>query len=337
MSAIVLGFDTSCYTTSAAAVSITGEVIASARKLLPVAAGERGLRQSEMVFLHTRQMPEVVGEIREAVRGMRIAAVCASARPRDDKDSYMPAFHVGDALAHSLSALLGVPCFDSTHQRGHFRAALHGSGLNAEKYLALHLSGGTTDLILMDRERLMVLGGSLDLHAGQLIDRTGVMLGLGFPAGPRLEELAKRGHGRSLLGVNMDDNDLCCHMSGAETRVKQWIADQSRSAEDIAAEVFDFLARTVTRMISGGCEASGARNVLITGGVASSLLFREMLAARVQKQRCKARLFFGAPEFSGDNAVGVALIGADRYRNLTGNGNADCKTAGIDEKRGERS
>ena len=109
MTKVVIGLDTSCYTTSAAAVTVDGEVIASCRKLLPVQEGKRGLRQSEMVFIHTKQLPERMEELAEKIRGMEIAAVCASARPRDDEESYMPAFHVGDAQARSLAALLGVP------------------------------------------------------------------------------------------------------------------------------------------------------------------------------------------------------------------------------------
>lgn len=141
---VVIGIDTSCYTTSAAAVTLEGEVILSSRQLLPVKTGDCGLRQSEMVFHHTRQLPERIRQVAEAVGEDHIAAVCASARPRDDEDSYMPAFHVGDAAAQSISALLRVPCFASTHQRGHIYAARVDSGIPAGDLLAVHLSGGTT-------------------------------------------------------------------------------------------------------------------------------------------------------------------------------------------------
>ena len=165
MTRVVVGLDTSCYTTSAAAVTVDGEVIASCRKLLPVPEGKRGLRQSEMVFIHTKQLPERMEELAEQIRGMEIAAVCASARPRDDEASYMPAFHVGDAQARSLAALLGVPCFASTHQRGHVRAAMVDSGVAPGNLLAVHLSGGTTEVLSLIDDKLTLLGGTLDLHA----------------------------------------------------------------------------------------------------------------------------------------------------------------------------
>ena len=314
MTRVVIGLDTSCYTTSAAAVTVDGEVIASCRKLLPVPEGKRGLRQSEMVFIHTKQLPDRMEELAEKIRGMEIAAVCASARPRDDEESYMPAFHVGDAQARSLAALLGVPCFASTHQRGHVRAAMVDSGVRPGDLLAVHLSGGTTEVLSLIGDRLTLLGGTLDLHAGQVVDRTGVALGLPFPAGPHLEELARRGHSEARLPANLADGDLHCHFSGAETQIQRWIANDTLPQEDIAAEVYDLLARTVARMVTAAAKQSGVRQVLIAGGVASSALFRELVRERIAKRDRGLHVCFGRPEFSGDNAVGAALIGADLLR-----------------------
>ena len=314
MTRVVIGLDTSCYTTSAAAVTVDGEVIASCRKLLPVPEGKRGLRQSEMVFIHTKQLPDRMEELAEKIRGMEIAAVCASARPRDDEESYMPAFHVGDAQARSLAALLGVPCFASTHQRGHVRAAMVDSGVRPGDLLAVHLSGGTTEALSLIGDRLTLLGGTLDLHAGQVVDRTGVALGLPFPAGPHLEELARRGHSEARLPANLADGDLHCHFSGAETQIQRWIANDTLPQEDIAAEVYDLLARTVARMVTAAAKQTGVRQVLIAGGVASSALFRELVRERIAKRDRGLHVCFGRPEFSGDNAVGAALIGADLLR-----------------------
>ena len=137
----------------------------------------------------------------------------------------MPAFHVGDAQARSLAALLGVPCFASTHQRGHVRAAMVDSGVAPGNLLAVHLSGGTTEVLSLIDDKLTLLGGTLDLHAGQVVDRTGVALGLPFPAGPHLEALARKGHSEARLPANLADGDLSCHFSGAETRAQQWIAN----------------------------------------------------------------------------------------------------------------
>lgn len=313
---VVIGLDTSCYTTSAAAVTEDGQVIASCRKLLPVAEGERGLRQSEAVFIHVRQLPERMEELAQKITGMEIAAVCVSRRPRDDDESYMPVFQVGDAQGRALAAMLGVPCFASTHQRGHVAAASVDSGIAPGDLLAVHLSGGTTELLCLQGDALTLLGGTLDLHAGQFVDRTGVALGLPFPAGPYLEELAVQGHAEARLPVSMTDGDLHCHFSGAESQVQRWIKADALPPEDIAREVYDLLARTICRLVVAGAEKTGVRQVLIAGGVASSKLFRELVTQRIRKKDAELRVCFGRPEFSGDNAVGTALIGAQKLREM---------------------
>lgn len=318
MTRVVIGLDTSCYTTSAAAVTTEGRLVASCRKLLPVAQGERGLRQSEAVFTHVRQLPERMEELASHIRGMQIAAVCVSAKPRDEDESYMPVFQVGDAQGRALAAMLGVPCFASTHQRGHIAAARLDSGAQPGDLLAVHLSGGTTELLALRNDALTLLGGTLDLHAGQLVDRAGVAMGLPFPAGPHLEKLAVQGNAKALLPVSMERDDLCCHLSGAETQVQRWLASGVMSKEDIAREVYDLLARTVCRMITAGAEKTGIDQVLIAGGVASSALFRQMLTERVRKKRPSLHVYFGKPELSGDNAVGAALLGAEKLRQMEG-------------------
>ena len=319
MRQVVVGLDTSCYTTSAAAVTADGQVVASCRKLLPVKLGERGLRQSEGVFIHVRQLPERLEELREFIRGDEIVAVCASSRPRDEEESYMPVFQVGDAQARGLAAMLGVPCFSSTHQRGHVAAAMVDSGIAPGDLLALHLSGGTTELLSLRGEALSLLGGTLDLHAGQVVDRVGVALGLPFPAGPHLEKLALQGHAEARLPVSMAEGGLRCHLSGAESQAQRWIASGALSVEDIAMEVYDLLARTVARLILAGAAKTGIRQVLIAGGVASSALFRRLVTERIRKGDRGLRVCFGKPEYSGDNAVGAALIGARKYREMMEN------------------
>ena len=309
MSRTVLGLDTSNYRTSVALVSEEGKVLLNYRELLPVKAGERGLRQNEAVFAHLRLLSSAEEALRQAA-GETVAAVAASTAPRDGADSYMPVFMAGASFGRLMAAALGVPFIGTTHQRGHLAAAAAGTELeHADEYLALHLSGGTTDLLEVREESITQIGGSLDLHAGQLVDRAGVAMGLSFPAGPELEKMAENGTGGGLLGCSMSKGDLFCHLSGAESQVQRWIADGSIPQRNIAMEIYDLLARTVARMLCAGAEKSGFRQALVTGGVASSPLFRRMLLRRTDTRRNAPRIVFGQPEMSGDNAVGVALIG----------------------------
>ena len=315
MSITVLGLDTSNYRTSAALVDEDGTVLMNYRKLLPVPSGERGLRQNEAVFAHLRQLNEAADTLREAAKGT-IAAVAASLSPRDGSESYMPVFMAGASFGRLTAAALGVPFIGTTHQRGHLAAAKSGTELDrAENYLALHLSGGTTDLLEVHGAGIAQIGGSLDLHAGQLVDRAGVAMGLGFPAGSELEMLALQGNSRGLLGCSMSDGDLTCHFSGAESQVQRWIKEGKVNREDTAREIYDVLARSTARMLAAGAEKTGLDSALVTGGVASSQLFRMMLVQRITARRSSLKIVFGQPEMSGDNAVGVALIGLKEIQN----------------------
>ena len=313
----VLGFDTSNYRTSVAAVTLEGEILVNHRELLPVSNGERGLRQSDAVFAHIRQLRNCENKLRRSLRNAQIAAVAASTKPRDAAQSYMPVFQAGHTAGSLLAAALNVPFFETTHQRGHLAAALQSTVLeHTDRLLAVHLSGGTTDLLAMDGETLTQIGGSADLHAGQLVDRAGVEMGLDFPAGEELEQLAVRGRCEGRLGCSMENGGLICHLSGAETRVGQWIREGNMPREDIAREIYDLLARTLIRMLQAGAEKTEFRNALVTGGVAASGLLRQMLQERRKKARNCPEIIFGRPEMSGDNAVGVALIGAKRLKTM---------------------
>ena len=315
MSRMILGLDTSNYRTSVALVSEKGEILLNFRELLPVPAGERGLRQNEAVFAHLRNLSAAEEQLRQAAKGT-VAAVAASMAPRDGEDSYMPVFMAGASFGRLTAAALGVPFIGTTHQRGHLAAAKAGTELEeAEDYLALHLSGGTTDLLDVRGHSVTQIGGSKDLHAGQLVDRAGVAMGLPFPAGPEMEKLAREGYGEGMLGCSMSDGDLTCHFSGAESQVQRWVREEAIPREQIAREIFDLLARTISRMLCAGAQKTGFRKALVTGGVASSDLFRNMLWQRSKQRHGAPRIVFGKPEMSGDNAVGVALIGLNSIRN----------------------
>lgn len=309
----VLGIDTSCYTTSAALVSLDGVMLSSSRRLLEVGEGERGLRQSQALFQHVKNLPQMIDSAMSEASGAQVVAVCASVRPRPGEDSYMPVFRAGESQARAAASLLRVPFYPVSHQQGHVRAAMVDSGIDsAQPFLALHLSGGTTEVLLCRDGTLDLVGASMDLHAGQLVDRLGVRMGLPFPAGPQLERMAIRAQPQGLIGVSVKGTNCC--LAGAENKAVHLLQAGALSQEQVAAEVFDFLCRTFERLIGAACDATGARQALLAGGVASSMLLRERLIARSRKTRLACRLCFARPELSGDNAVGVALLGADALR-----------------------
>ena len=307
---VCLGIDTSCYTTSVACAN-EKSIVFFRGTMLSVPLGGRGLRQSDGLFQHVKQLPGLLSELFANVDRSAIRAVAVSAAPTSRGDSYMPVFLAGLSQAESLASALSVPLIRIDHQCGHIRAALYGNEalLDAERFLAAHVSGGTTDLLLVEPHRdapyrIEPIGTSTDLHAGQFVDRVGVALGLPFPAGRGLEMLAGNASARSVKLPSAVDGTNCS-LSGAESAAQRLIG--AVPDEELAFGVYDCLARTLSKMFAAAAARFGDLPVLVCGGIASSAILRTLL-----KKRFRGRLYFGRPEFSSDNAVGVALLGADR-------------------------
>lgn len=299
-----LGLDTSNYTTSVAFCSQTGEVLQE-KHLLPVKTGEMGLRQSDAVFHHVRQLPEMTEKL-FAHGALDVTAVAASDRPQQKDGSYMPCFLVGAGAARELGALLHIPVHFFTHQQGHVAAALYGAdklSLIHEPFLAFHVSGGTTDALLVRPDATCgiaceVVAHSLDLKAGQLIDRVGGMLGLPFPAGPALEKLALEAPQEKLPKASMDG--ACCHLSGVQNQCET-LLKKGASPAAVARFCLSSVEAALTAMTETLLTTYGDLPLLFAGGVMSNSLLREHLTARFGGN-------FAPPAFSADNAVGIAVL-----------------------------
>ena len=296
---ICLGLDTSNYTTSAA--WFDGTAGENQGRLLEVAQGALGLRQSDALFQHVKRLPEVFHAL-GALRG--VGAVGASTRPRAVEGSYMPCFLAGEGHGRVLADALGVPFVSVSHQQGHLAAAAWSAGrtdLLDAPMLAWHLSGGTTELLLVTPQgwnvRAERIGGSSDISAGQLIDRTGVLLGLPFPAGKGVDALSLRAEGGRGFPVRLDGLDFS--LSGMENKVKQ-LAAQGRPEAEIARFAVDTVTDVVCRATRAAQALHPGLPVLCSGGVASNTLLRQVLKG------CGA--CFAQPRYSTDNAMGVAIL-----------------------------
>ena len=310
-----LGLDTSFYTTSAAAVDLSGRLLAAQRALLPVPRGERGLRPQEGVFLHVQALPDLLAKVLEEVRQTgapaRPRAVAASVRPLPQPESYLPVFRVSEGFGRSLAAAWQVPFLGTTHQEGHLMAGVWSAGMPLdESFVAVHLSGGTTEFLdavpTPGGFSLRRLGEAKDLHVGQFIDRIGVALGLPFPAGPSLEALAAEGTpGPAVIPSHAEDASLS--FSGPEACALRLLAQGVRPA-DLACGVQVCVARSVEKALRWSLRSTGRRRALVVGGVAANGFLRRELADRIG-EGLEAELYFAKPELSTDNAVGVALLG----------------------------
>ncbi|MBR4017460.1 MAG: DNA-binding protein [Oscillospiraceae bacterium] len=298
----VIGFDTSNYTTSIAYYNGSSGVNCS--QLLPVAQGELGLRQSDAVFHHTKSLPVLSGRLFSDIAIDEITAIGVSTRPRAVEGSYMPCFMVGYSHAKLLSDILGVPIVECSHQQGHIAASLWSASrldLMDTPHIAWHLSGGTTELLLVEPEgetvRCTRIGGTSDISAGQLIDRAGQMLGLSFPAGKELDAVSQQSDTNDLFRVKCNDSTFS--LSGVQNKVSEYYKKTNNIA-DTARYTLRCVSYAVYTVTEQALMKYSDLPVVFSGGVASNSILRETLKP--------LNPVFAQPQFSTDNAMGVAVI-----------------------------
>lgn len=307
-----LGIDTSNYTTSLALCDENGTVVHT-RKLLPVKNGQLGLRQSDAVFHHVQQLSDLAKEIFAECDVKSIAAVGASVKPRDVEGSYMPCFTVGKMLAQVISSMLKIPFYEFSHQCGHIMAAVNSAerhDILKRPFIAFHVSGGTTEGIFVepDEQRIIraaLAAKTLDLNAGQIIDRTGLMLGLKFPCGIELERLACGFNGDVKVRPVIKGTDCC--LSGVENKAAEMIKN-GEPKEKIAYYVLKFVGCTIAQMRDRLTAKYGDIPVLFAGGVMSDILIRKWLGGSENSVFCSS-------EFAADNAAGIAVLTKKRNEN----------------------
>ena len=305
--ALVLGIDTSNYTTSCALYNTDINSVVQKKQLLPVKHGECGIRQSDAVFHHTRQLPALLEVLLEEVQD-KVDAVSVSTTPRRCEGSYMPCFTVGEGVARAVSAVSDIPVYFNSHQEGHIAAALYSAGkldLIGNRFLAFHVSGGTTEGIIVDYNKQDVLSCRIvaktsDLNAGQLIDRTGVMLGLAFPCGKELEKLAFEYNEPIKVKPVLKGTDCC--LSGFQNKLRD-IFNTTNDKNMTAAYALAYVEASVAKMTEEVFNLYGSMPVVFAGGVMSNSIIRNSLEK-------KFNAFFAEPEFSCDNAAGTAVLGS---------------------------
>ncbi len=313
---IILGIDTSNYTTSVAAITVGGGLVANIKRPLTVKAGECGLRQADAVFAHIKNLPSAMQELKEHIDGKEILAVSVSERPRNQEGSYMPCFLSGVAVAEGIASALGVDLYRVSHQCGHLMAGIYSSNryeLIERSFGAMHISGGTTELLLCKYGEngfdATIVGGTKDLNAGQVIDRVGVKMGLSFPAGPMVEKLALEYQDKPIN--RRPSTDGCfLNLSGLEN-IAEKLYEDTLDKNAVAHFVLRYLGRGIVEICQKFLEEYGDMPMLFAGGVMSNSIIKEMIDGAIKDSS------FAEPSLSSDNAVGVAALGLLRYKNNT--------------------
>lgn len=276
------------------------------KKLLPTPPGALGLRQSDAVFAHVQQLGGLAARL-FAENAPELSGVGVSVFPRRAEGSYMPCFLVGQMSAQLVSSAMGVPLYTFSHQEGHIAAALYSAGrldLIKRRFIAFHLSGGTTDALLVEPGepffKITPVACSLDLKAGQAVDRVGLMLGLKFPCGPQLTELALQCGEKIKVRPTMKGADCC--LSGIENRCRR-LLDEGKAPEYIALYCLKSIEAALEGMTCALLERYGELPLLYAGGVMSNVIIRRQFETKYGG-------IFAQPQFSSDNAAGIAVLAA---------------------------
>ena len=299
------GIDTSNYTTSTAIYDAGTGTIRMEKRLLPTAPGALGLRQSDAVFAHIKQLGIIAEELFKKEGSASFAAAGVSAFPRREEGSYMPCFLVGETVMQVFSAANGIPLYRFSHQEGHIAAALYSAGKldwMKQPFLAFHLSGGTTDALLVTPGEpifcIRHVGGSLDLKAGQAVDRVGLMLGLSFPCGPQLSALAESWTEPVKVKAVLRGTD--CSLSGIENKCAAFLRE-GRPAAYVARYCLEAVRAALSGMTGALSREYGKLPLLYAGGVMSSSIIR-----REMEEEWNG--VFAEPQYSSDNAAGIAVL-----------------------------
>ena len=311
----ILGIDTSNYKRSIAVTDKQLNIICDLRRFLRVKQGERGLRQSDALFQHIKNLPELIEEMGIS-GGCRFEAIAYSSKPRPAEGSYMPVFLAGESFARSLASVMGIPALAFSHQEGHIEAIKSFSGLRSRKQiLACHFSGGTSELLkAADNSRgydIEIIGGSRDIAFGQVIDRAGVLMGMSFPSGEEMDKAAMNAAASSKLLTPIKVRDAWLNLSGTDTQMKRIITDgMYEDRECLIRELFEKTADAMVRMAAQGSEKTGIRDIIMAGGVTSSSFIRRRVSDALNAMNINAE--FDDRGLAQDNAVGIAILGGRR-------------------------
>ena len=221
---------------------------------------------------------------------------------------------VGAGMGRALALALGVPAIGVHHLEGHLLSPLISDTPPAFPFVALLVSGGHTQLMLVSAVgRYTLLGETLDDAAGEAFDKTAQLLGLGYPGGPALSRLAAAGDAtRFVLPRPMlNSGDFDFSFSGLKTAVLTLVRKQGlEHAADIAAA---FEAAAVDVLVGkslAACRHSAASRLVVAGGVGANARLRERLTAEGGREGIS--VFYPSLEFCTDNGAMIAFAGAQR-------------------------
>lgn len=303
-----LGVDTSCYTTSVAIVDDKLNIIAEEKILLSVKSGSRGLRQSEGYFQHVENLAKIFNEQSIKTNLKNVKCLASSDKPRNVDGSYMPVFLAGTNILKILSSFSDENLINFSHQEGHIMASsVMGKHNYKKEAIVVQMSGGTTEILhkkfVDGKFKVDIVGGTLDISVGQLIDRSGVLFGLAFPCGREMEEMSRAG-GAVKFPVSTKGGYF--NLSGMESYMARYERKNKYKKEHVFYNLFVSIGKTVSQSVVHLMKDLKVSDVLLTGGAASNVIIKSEIEAEIKKHG--GMVYYASPKHSTDNAVGIAML-----------------------------
>lgn len=320
----ILGIETSCDETSAAVVAegprLLSQVVLSQAKQHEQFGGVVPEIASRS---HVENLTRVVDQaLREAnVSSREISGIAVAHRP-----GLIGALLIGLTTAKSLAWSWEVPLIGVNHLEAHLEAPLlTADNLDlAPPYLGVVLSGGHTDLYVVDSEGRRCIGHTQDDAVGEAFDKVASVLGLGYPGGPAIEREARDGdpHSVKLPRTLLAPDSLDFSFSGIKTAVLYlWRGQNAKTPgpiptapprADIAASFQEAVGDVLIEKVRRALTQTGLQQVVFGGGVTANRVLRERVQAELGS--VASRIVFPAPEFSTDNGAMIAALGLRKFQ-----------------------
>jgi N6-L-threonylcarbamoyladenine synthase len=293
---IILGIESTAHTFGIGIVK-NGKILANEREMYTTDSG--GIIPMESAKHHEKIALDVYSRAlkNSNVTEKEISAVAFSQAP-----GLAPCLLVGMKFAKNLAKKLKIPIVGVNHCIAHLEI---GGVTGAKDPVMLYVSGANTQIIAYEAGKYRIFGETLDIGAGNFIDNFARHLNIGFPGGPKIEELAKKSNNYIELPYKVKGMDIT--LSGILTNLKQKIDSKKFKSEDLCFSmqetVFAMLVETAERALAH----TGKKELLLGGGVACNLRLQEM--ARIMCEERGAKLFVPPKPLLVDNAAMIAYLG----------------------------
>ena len=315
----ILGIESSCDDT-AASVLCNGKVLSNVIANQSIHEAYGGVVPELASRAHQQNIVPVVDQAlkKAGISKNDLSAVAFTRGP-----GLMGSLLVGTSFAKSLAYGLDIPLIEVNHMQAHILAHFiekEGYKKPAFPFLAMTISGGHTQIVRVDGAfQMTVIGETIDDAVGEAFDKSGKILGLGYPAGPQIDKRAKLGNPKAFHFTKPKVDGLNFSFSGLKTAILYFVRDHSKEnpnfiaehLDDICASIQYTIVRILMDKLKAAVKVTGINRIAIGGGVSANSGIRTALKNAEQKHGWET--FIPAFEFTTDNAAMIAIVGYLKY------------------------